>query len=431
MHGDSRDEERSPSKFDGRSPYLLWLIWLVWLPLIIPTILKFFQSRPTLPRLIATLVGVVLFFAVYLWSSWRRAQQLVISPAPSKHIEVWTWLVITVMTLLSIALTLYGGSEWQALFFYASGYIGGSLPIRRTVLVSLALMLLALVTGWLAGLTLLDLVQAVVFIPAIVFITKSVMWSITTSWELRAAREEIARLAVMTERLRIARDLHDLLGHNLSLITLKSELAGRLLTKAPERAATEISEIEQVARTTLQEVREAVASYRQPSLASELQAAREILTAAGITSDFEGDEGSLGSLPTAAETVLAWTVREGVTNVIRHSRARQCSIRMQREKHTIVAEIRNDGLCTPPVSTALSKDAISTNASGNGLRGLAERVHALGGRFSASPCSDNDFCLTVSVPLTQKASLSASSPSERSLATSSRVVDVEERGMQL
>lgn len=85
---------------------------------------------------------------------------------------------------------------------------------------------------------------------------KSMLWSITTSWELHAARKEISRLAVETERLRIARDLHDLLGHNLSLIALKSELAGRLVKVAPERAVVEIGDVDNVARTTLQEVRE-------------------------------------------------------------------------------------------------------------------------------------------------------------------------------
>ena len=402
IRGGNLAEARTSSRFDGRSPYLLWLVWLVWLPLIIPTVLKFLQSHPSLWRLIATLVGVVLFFAIYLWSTWRRARYLVSSPSPSNHVETSTWLAIAIMALLSFVLMFVGDSGWQALFFYTCGYAGGSLPIRRAIVVALALMLLSLATGWLTGLTWFDLVQSAVFIPAIVFITKSVMWSITTSWELRAAREEIARLAVMTERLRIARDLHDLLGHNLSLITLKSELAGRLITRAPERAAAEISDIEQVARTTLQEVREAVASYRQPSLASELQAAREILAAAGISYHFEGDEESIGTLPTTVAAVLAWTVREAVTNVIRHSRARQCSILVRREKHTVSIEIVDDGIGTPAVSATPGEDATSTNATGNGLRGLAERVAALGGEFAASPRTDGGFRLSVSVPRTQK-----------------------------
>ena len=174
-------------------------------------------------------------------------------------------MTIAALTILGLILTLLGGSEWQTLFYYTSGYVVGSLLIRRAILVVFVITLLATVTGWFAGLGWLDLAQTIVFIPAIVIITRSVMWSITTSWQLNDARKEIAHLAVETERLRIARDLHDLLGHNLSLIALKSELAKRLVNVAPERAIVEISDVENVARTTLQEVREAVSAFRQPT----------------------------------------------------------------------------------------------------------------------------------------------------------------------
>jgi len=217
------------------------------------------------------------------------------------------------------------------------------------------------------------------------------LWSITTSWQLHSARKEIARLAVMTERLRIARDLHDLLGHNLSLITLKSELAGRLISVAPERAATEIGDIEHVARTTLQEVREAVSAYRQPTLKSELQAAQEILTAAGIAYRYDGDEDTIDDLPTPVEATLSWAVREGVTNVIRHSHAHQCTIRMTRNAQEISIEVIDDG-------RGASYMKISDN-EGNGLRGLAERVEKLGGRCQASPRAGGGFLLAISVPL--------------------------------
>jgi two-component system, NarL family, sensor histidine kinase DesK len=211
---------------------------------------------------------------------------------------------------------------------------------------------------------------------------------------LHIAREEITRLAVTTERLRIARDLHDLLGHNLSLIALKSELARRLVSVAPERAIVEIRDVENVARTTLQEVREAVSAYRQPTLKSELQAAQEILAAAGIAYRYDGDESMIDSLPTTIEAVLSWTVREGVTNVIRHSRAHQCTIRVTRDAQEIGIEVIDDGA---GVSSFNSSDI-----EGNGLRGLAERVEKLGGRYEASPRVGGGFLLAVSVPLAQQ-----------------------------
>jgi len=291
-------------------------------------------------------------------------------------------------------LVLLGGNEWQGLFFFTCGYVGGSLSVRGTILTGFVLTLLAAVLGWLTGYGLPNLIQAIVFIPAIILITRVVMWSITTNWQLRIAREEITRLAVTTERLRIARDLHDLLGHNLSLIALKSELARRLVSVAPERAIVEISDVENVARTTLQEVREAVSAYRQPTLKSELQAAQEILAAAGIAYRYDGDESMIDSLPTTIEAVLSWTVREGVTNVIRHSRAHQCTIRVTRDAQEIGIEVIDDGAGVSSIN--------SSDIEGNGLRGLAERVEKLGGRCEASPRLGGGFLLAVSVPLAQQ-----------------------------
>jgi two-component system, NarL family, sensor histidine kinase DesK len=388
------NQAREASRAEGRSPFLLWLIWVVWVPLSIPAFLRLFQAHLTLPHLIATLFGVTLFFVIYLLASWRRALDLVATSTLPKHTDALTWLVIAALTLLSLILTLLGGSEWQTLFYYTSGYVGGSLLIRRAILVVFVITLLATVVGWFASLGWLDLAQTIVFIPAIVFITRSVMWSITTSWQLHDARKEIARLAVMTERLRIARDLHDLLGHNLSLIALKSELARRLVGAAPERAIVEISDVENVARTTLQEVREAVSAFRQPTLKSELSAAQEILAAAGIAYRFDGDDSMINALPTTIEAVLSWTVREGVTNVIRHSRAHQCTIRVTRDAHQIGIEIIDDGTGASFIN--------GSDNEGNGLRGLTERVETLGGRYEASPREGGGFLLAVSVPLVQQ-----------------------------
>lgn len=399
---DPNDTHTSLHKPGYRSPYLLVLIWLVWLPLIIPSFVKFFQSSLPLPRFIIGLLGAALFFIIYLAAAWHRARRFVATSSLPWQTEASEWLTIAALAALSFGLTVFVGNEWQALFFYTSGFVGGSLPIRRAILVAVALALLVILAGWLIGMAGLDIVQGLVFIPAVVFITRSVMWSITTSWELRAAREEIARLAVMTERLRIARDLHDLLGHSLSLITLKSELAGRLVRAAPERAISEISDIENVARTTLQEVREAVGSYRQPTLASELQGAQEILTAAGIAYRYEGDEKNLQSLPATIEAVLAWTLREGVTNVIRHSRAHQCTIRLTYERKAACMEVTNDGVKASADSLNLSSTTI-TGGGGNGLRGLRERVAALGGRCESGLCGKDGFRLVVSVPLSEHA----------------------------
>ena len=237
---------------------------------------------------------------------------------------------------------------------------------------------------------------------------------VVTVRQLQAARREIAQLAaaeaVAEERLRFARDLHDLLGHSLSLIALKSTLAGRLMPATPEteRAAKEVRDVEGVAREALREVREAVAGYRRPTLDGELAGAREMLEAAGIDWRIERDT---GALPDATEAVLAWAVREGVTNVIRHSRAHHCDIRLAREDTKdgeagkVRVEVSDDGRGLAP-----SRDGAEGPGTGgfgpegltggSGLSGLAERVADFAGaHFEAGPRPEGGFRLRASLPL--------------------------------
>ena len=161
-----------------------------------------------------------------------------------------------------------------------------------------------------------------------------------TNRQLVQARNELARLAVADERTRIARDLHDTLGQTLSVITLKSELAGRLLPDQPERARSEVRDIERVAREAMASIRETVGGYRRPTLEAELAAARETLAAADITPSIET---VAEDLPPVVEAVLAWTVREGITNVVRHSDAHHVRIRIDRQADWAEATITDDG----------------------------------------------------------------------------------------
>jgi two-component system sensor histidine kinase DesK len=211
---------------------------------------------------------------------------------------------------------------------------------------------------------------------------------VLTVRELRSAREQLARLAVAEERLRFARDLHDLLGHSLSSITLKSELARRLLPTAPDKAAAEVRDIEGVARRALGEVREAVAAYRQPTLDEALASAREILQAADVACAIDRN---VGALPSDVDAVLAWAIREGTTNVIRHSHATHCEIRVAQVGEEVSAEISDDGLG----STLEGEEA-----HGSGLSGLAERVDNFpGGKLAAQPLPGGGFRLHVSLPI--------------------------------
>ncbi len=207
---------------------------------------------------------------------------------------------------------------------------------------------------------------------------------------LRAAQEENVALAALAERERIARDLHDVLGHTLSVIVLKAELAGRLLSRAtapdPQgslaRATAEINDVERITRTALAEVREAIGGYRARGLRAEIDAARRTLDAAGVTLlvEDQAESPATGATPSSAwtpaalsankETVLSLGLREAVTNIVRHARATTCTLRFVTEngQHRLMIEDNGHSTATP--------------REGNGLRGMRERVEALGGHFA-------------------------------------------------
>jgi two-component system, NarL family, sensor histidine kinase DesK len=201
---------------------------------------------------------------------------------------------------------------------------------------------------------------------------------------LRQTRAELARVAVAEERLRIARDLHDLLGHSLSLITLKAELSRRMITSDTASAAREMAELEGVARQSLSDVREAVAGYRRPQLSTELGSARQLLTAAGLACEITSPDGL--SLPADTDTVLAWAVREGVTNVVRHAQATSAAVRIAAVGQGVMAEITDNGRGHGP------------GPAGSGLAGLGERVRQLGGSLIAGPAPSAGFRLQVTIP---------------------------------
>jgi len=224
-------------------------------------------------------------------------------------------------------------------------------------------------------------------------------------FRLNQARAELARMAVAEERLRISRDLHDLLGHSLSLIALKSELAGRTIESDPQRAAREIAELEAVARRSLAEVRQAVTGYRQPGLAAELAAARRMLASAGI--DCRVDAPASYDLPPEVDALLAWTVREASTNIVRHSGAQDARISVTVTGASAGAEVTDDGAGPPAgrgataavTGAAGAEPGGPAGAAGSGLAGLAERAARLGGTLRAGVGRPGGFRVAVTVPL--------------------------------
>ncbi len=199
---------------------------------------------------------------------------------------------------------------------------------------------------------------------------------------LRKANEEIEHLAKVAERERIARDLHDVLGHTLSVITLKSELAGKLIDRDPQRAGKEIREVEQISRQALSDVRDAIRGYRSKGLAAELAQAKATLETAGLT--VQCDAATTMQLPAMQESVLSLAVREAVTNVVRHARATNCRMRIEQQNGTCCLEIADDG-----------QGFVTTE--GNGLRGMRERVEMLGGTLERRNKSGTS--ITITLPL--------------------------------
>jgi two-component system, NarL family, sensor histidine kinase DesK len=219
-------------------------------------------------------------------------------------------------------------------------------------------------------------------------LTALVMWGviqmIERNAELARAQERLAELAVTEERARFARDLHDVLGHSLTLLAIKAELAGRLVRLDADRAEREIAEVERLARDALVDVRAAVGGYRQATLSGELISARAVLDAAGIDAE----------LPVAVDEVtgerrelLGWAVREGVTNVVRHSGATRCRIRVTSDG----VEIMDDGRGPGPAPAGGAEGW----TLGSGLRGLRERAEAAGATVVIGSSPDGGFRLRV------------------------------------
>jgi len=309
---------------------------------------------------------------------------------------------VVISLLAALACAVYG-KDWVSLWIYvsaATGMVLANAPDGRRA-ATLGVAAVGACYAFFCWLSHLDLGNTLALLLPVLLIGLAMMgfrFQITLMHELAQARETVAKLAANTERLRLARDMHDLTGQSLSLITLKSELAAKRLARLPSSAErdavlTELGDIGGVSRQTLHDIREAVSGYRRPTLAIEVITARNALEAAGIVLD-DAAELTLrsGTFDPDAEAVLAWCLREAVTNVIRHSRARHCRIRLGGRTGELSLEVTDDG---PGLAGQDPGDS-----KGSGLRGMSERLSAIGGRLAlgwAEP--DRGLRLTATVPV--------------------------------
>jgi two-component system sensor histidine kinase DesK len=280
----------------------------------------------------------------------------------------------------------------SSFFVYSTAFLPFVVVSTPTLVAVLALQVLGvLVEGFLFHVNLIGLLLTACLMTVVAASNAVIARQKRADVKLRMAHEEIEQLAAVAERERIARDLHDVLGHTLSVIVLKAELAGRLIDRDPQRAAREIADVEKTARTALSEVREAIGGYRSQGLPAEMELARNTLQAAGVALSCES---SLPHLHAEEETVLCLAVREAVTNIVRHAHAKHCRMRFTTSAdgfHSLL--ITDDG---PPPELH----------EGNGLRGMRERVQSLGGRLSIT--TDPGVTLLIELPKTASCQLDAS-----------------------
>ncbi len=290
--------------------------------------------------------------------------------------------LVPAAALFALSFTLFPWLGWEVRGFWT--YVGvlvgmAMVSVRLTWLLLFALAAAALFSG----VALVGWEDEILWIPGILISISAMMAAfarnIAAINELRATQHQMAVLAVERERSRVARDLHDILGHSLTVITVKTELAGRLVDVDPERARTEIGEVEALARGALVDVRATVAGFRGVSVTGELAGARAALTAAGIEADLPG---SVEAVPAESRELAGWVVREGVTNVLRHAQAARCRIRIDERRVTI----DDDGI-----------GPRSSPDGGSGLAGLRGRVEAAGGRMSVGRSDLGGFSLRVTL----------------------------------
>ncbi|MEU1726627.1 sensor histidine kinase [Nonomuraea sp. NPDC005692] len=396
MTGDAavREVEFSRGRTAARAGACVWLLLVGW------PLWSFLSTRPGVLAVVGVVAAVAVFAACWLRIMWRALSAL--------GAAALTWTPVGLVAAALALLPVLRAPWAYVAFVFVVSALSACLPRAAfvgsvavtTVVVVAALVAYGRPFGQVWWVPLAILVEAVT-VASLKHLGEMVA-------RLDAARAHVARLAVDNERLRFARDLHDTLGHTLTSITIRSQLAARLARTDPERAAREMADVERAARQALDEVRHAVAGYRAPSLSGELRTAAHSLDLAGIRLAVSP---AGGPVPAAAETLLAWTVREAATNVVRHSRARHCRIDLAVDDHTATVEIRDDGPGTEAHGRKAGADdatdpgaegaggAVAAGVGGNGLTGLAERIAAAGGRLEAGPLPGGGYRLHARVPL--------------------------------
>ncbi len=365
MMAEMSDPALDPVELVGRRRALAWYaVWLVFLGYPIADIVS--RRRPVAPT-VAAVAALVAFALLYL-ATLSSATSVVGDPRRSARA-----VRLVAFYALAFASVAAFGRAWGGILIYVGVATGSTLAVGPALVGLGVLDGMTVALGVVVGATWSDVAFDCFLATALGATMLGIRRLVQAIVELRVARDEIARLSTDGERLRIARDLHDVLGHNLSAISLQAQLARRYLGVDPAEADATLCRLELVARQSLSDVRRLVAGYRPRALVDELAAAAELLAAAGIAADV----GVAPGLPDATTEVLAWAVREATTNVIRHSKASLCTITVTAgpggQARLVVSD---DGVGEGHPQPNTDADC---PAAGSGLRGLHERVAVVGG----------------------------------------------------
>ncbi|WP_344174455.1 sensor histidine kinase [Kribbella lupini] len=350
-----------------------WLaggVWLFYLGSPLQEILRHSDGAARVVGVVALLAFATGYMAFFIWMrqvAWREG-----------GLPLWKRYayLVGLLALASLMLPAAGQTALTTLV-YITAISMVMLDLRQAIAVTVVILggaelSMRLVPGWHDD----SSYGLAIFLAALAVF--GMRRAIQRGMELSVARQDFAELAVQEERNRFARDLHDILGHSLTVITVKAELAGRLIAANPARAAVEVADVEQLARAALADVRAAVAGYRELSLAGELVSARAALEAAEIRADLPT---TVDDVPESHRELFAWVVREGVTNVVRHSEARKCTVRISAQH----IEVLDDGR------------GPTTSPGGHGLIGLRERADLVGATLSVGQAPGGGFRLAVRV----------------------------------
>lgn len=295
------------------------------------------------------------------------------------------------LAALGLALPIAYGEHWLIVLLYVScagmAVFAGQERPTTAIMLLVAIVIAQVAVGLAIGGGAWAVCGTVVGTILSSLLTGAVRQMIRLIGELQQTRQALAEAAVAEERLRFSRDLHDLLGHTLSVIVVKAEAVRRLADRDPSAAAAQAVDIEHVGRRALVEIREAVTGYRETGLTAELTRAKGALSSAGIAADVLR---TADPLPDEADRLLAWVVREAATNVVRHSSATHCEISVTLADAAARLTVSDDGDFAPGAASP---------PPGNGLRGLTERLRTAGGTLETGPRPEGGFLLTARLPI--------------------------------